>query len=461
MTASLSFHGTTASPHRQIVRRGLMPMMFIALALVASLLVLHGQALSAEARDIARIQAIRIAAALPRGADDDVLRVAMARALARSVPTGRAVLHQDDGGVVVVDSERHLSPRYTLTVRLNTPAGELETISDASSLHERRLAAAFMGLWLVAGILYVFFLSSRMAEKESADALRGPRLRVEHALHRRPSAARHSADGEADALDRLLVELGNIRERHEAAMGQAMRLRLHDIARQTRFIEQLGDHFRQPLHALSLFVAGMQPGDDVRQRGVQAQMRSNLTRLGELLDGLLDLARFDAGAVEPDPVPLLAAELFVRQRTATAGDAGRLGVSIHWRGGRTALHGDPALLGELLHRLLISAIASTPHGRVLVAMRRRGDDVRLEVRDNGMGFEPDQQARIFDGLARLPGHPGLGLGLAVARRIVDTLGGRIGIRSFPGRGTLYWVSLPGVASGTSPATFQVKRFTAL
>lgn len=459
MIASHSFHGRTASPHRLIVRKGLLPIILIALALVAALIYLHAEAISAEARNVARIQAIRIAAALPRNAGDDALRVSMARTLARSVPTGRASLRKDDGNTLVVDSERRLSTRHTLTVRLNTPSGELETVSDASSLYERRVAAGFMGLWLVAGIVYTLFLCLRSIENETAVTLRAIRVRVEHALHRRQPVTRYSAEGEAEALDGLLAELDDVRHRHELAMTHAMRLRLHDIARNTRFIEQLGDHFRQPLHALSLFVAGMQPGDDVRQRAVQSQMRGNLTRLGELLDGMLDLARFDAGAVEPAPVRLLAADLFVRQRTVTAGDAGRQGVTLRWRGGSTALHGDPALLGELLHRLLVSAIASTPHGRVLVAVRRRGDDIRLEVRDNGMGFEPDQLARLFDGLARLPGHPGLGLGLAVARRIVDTLGGRIGARSIPGRGTLYWVKLPGAGAGLPRGVPPVSRFT--
>jgi signal transduction histidine kinase len=73
--------------------------------------------------------------------------------------------------------------------------------------------------------------------------------------------------------------------------------------------------------------------------------------------------------------------------------------------------------------------------------------VRLEVRDNGMGLEPIQQERVFEEFTRLPGHAGYGIALAVARRIVDTLGGSIGVRSSPGRGTLFWVQLEGAAVG--------------
>ena len=64
-----------------------------------------------------------------------------------------------------------------------------------------------------------------------------------------------------------------------------------------------------------------------------------------------------------------------------------------------------------------------------------------------MGVEPAEQARLFEEFTRLPGQPGYGLALAVARRIADTLGGHIGVRSSPGRGTLFWVELDHAAIG--------------
>ncbi|MGY3229450.1 signal transduction histidine kinase [Luteibacter sp. HA06] len=422
-------------------------MTLVALALTGSLGVLHMRALSGEARTVARIQAIRLSAAMDAATGDDAVRYALTQALSRSAPTESLTLRRDDAPDLVIDSGRHVPNGRALRVRLNTPLGELETVSDATSLRERRIAAAMMTLLLCSGVLAVFLFTRRALERNVIEPIEGMRDRIDAFLHPRQSGPTSRAGGELAAIDALLDELVELRRRHDTAMADALRQRLQDIARHTRFIEQVGDHFRQPLQALSLFVAGMQPGEDLRQRAVLGQMRTSLTRLNELLDGLLAMARFDAGAVEPNPVDLIASDLFVRERAAIEEDARRLGVDIHWRGGRLPLHGDPALLGELLHRLVANAVISTPNGRVLVALRRRGSAVRLEVRDNGMGLEPAQQERVFEEFTRLPGHAGYGIALAVARRIADTLGGTIGVRSSPGRGTLFWVDLEGTAVG--------------
>jgi signal transduction histidine kinase len=445
MNASLYSPARPAPLHRQLILRGLLPMTLVALALTGSLGVLHMRALSGEARTVARIQAIRLGASVDAATSDDAVRYALTRALSRSAPTQSLTLRRDDAPDMVIESGRKVPAGRALRVRLNTPLGELETVSDASPLRERRVAAAFMTLLLSCGVLGVFLFTRRALERDVIGPIEGMRDRIDAFLHPRQAQSLAGGGGELAAIDALLDELVDLRRRHDMAMADALRQRLQDIARHTRFIEQVGDHFRQPLQALALFVAGMQPGEDLRQRAVLGQMRTSLTRLNELLDGLLAMARFDAGAVEPSAVDLIASDLFVRERAAIEGDASRLGVDIRWRGGRLPLHGDPAMLGELLHRLVANAVISTPNGRVLVAARRRGSAVRLEVRDNGMGLEPMQQERVFEEFTRLPGHAGYGIALAVARRIADTLGGNIGVRSSPGRGTLFWVQLEGAA----------------
>ncbi|HXP00574.1 MAG TPA: HAMP domain-containing sensor histidine kinase [Luteibacter sp.] len=455
MTASPQPNGRPALLRRQLILKGLLPMTLVALGLAATLGILHVRAVGAEAHAVARIQATRIAASMGGLSSEDAMRDALARALSRSAPTQQVILHRDGLPDLVVDSGRRLGSGPGLRVWSSTAQGELETISNASAMYERRLAGGLMTLLLCIGVLAVFSVARRMIERDAVAPIERVRGRIDQILH--PRGAR--ADGEdydaLHAIDTLLDELMELRARHDMAMADALRQRLQDIARHTRFVEQVGDHFRQPLQALALFVAGMQPGDDLRQRAVLGQMRTSLVRLNELLEGLLEMARFDAGAVEPVAVDLIASDLFVRGRAAIEADATRLGVEVRWRGGRVPLHADPVLLGELLQRLVSNAILSTPHGRVLVAIRRRGNAIRLEVRDNGMGLEPTTQARVFEEFTRLPGHPGYGLALAVARRIADTLGGRIGVRSSPGRGTLFWAQFEGAAVGATAQTFAL------
>lgn len=444
MTVSPRSPGRPAPLRRQLILKGLLPTTVAALAMAGTLGVLHMRAANAEVHATARIQAARIAAAMADATNDDAIRDALSRALLRSAPTQQAILHRDLAGDIAVDSGRRLARDSQIRTWTITDDGELETLSDASALRERHLAGFVMTLLLCGGIVWLFAIARRGLEQDIVAPMENVRERIDRFLHPRGTQA-STGDDVLSAIDALLDELVDLRARHDAAMAEALRQRLQDIARHTRFVEQVGDHFRQPLQALALFVAGMQPGDDLRQRAVLGQMRSSLTRLNELLDGLLEMARFDAGAVEPAPVDVIASDLYVRGRSAIEADAARLGVDVRWRGGRLPLHIDPVLFGELLHKLVSSAVLSTPHGRVLIAVRRRGGAIRLEVRDNGMGLDPGVQARVFEDFTRLPGHPGYGLALAVARRIVDTMGGRIGVRSSPGRGTLFWAEFDGAA----------------
>src|ERR1700754_172119 len=338
MTASPQPNGRPALLRRQLILKGLLPMTLVALGLAATLGILHVRAVGAEAHAVARIQAARIAASMGGLSSEDAMRDALARALSRSAPTQQVILHRDGLPDLVVDSGRRLGSGPGLRVWSSTAQGELETISNASAMYERRLAGGLMTLLLCIGVLAVFSVARRMIERDAVAPIEGVRGRIDQILH--PRGAR--ADGEdydaLHAIDTLLDELMELRARHDMAMADALRQRLQDIARHTRFVEQVGDHFRQPLQALALFVAGMQPGDDLRQRAVLGQMRTSLVRLNELLEGLLEMARFDAGAVEPVAVDLIASDLFGRGRAGIGADATRLGVEVRWRGGRVPLH---------------------------------------------------------------------------------------------------------------------------
>jgi two-component system, OmpR family, phosphate regulon sensor histidine kinase PhoR len=113
-----------------------------------------------------------------------------------------------------------------------------------------------------------------------------------------------------------------------------------------------------------------------------------------------------------------------------------------------AVMGNPDRLRQVIGNLISNAIKYSPHGGV-VAVRadRENGHVRVEVRDEGMGIPVSQQSKIFTkffrGDAAASGITGTGLGLAVSRDIVESHGGRIGFKSAEGRGTTFYVELPG------------------
>jgi PAS domain S-box-containing protein len=117
-----------------------------------------------------------------------------------------------------------------------------------------------------------------------------------------------------------------------------------------------------------------------------------------------------------------------------------------------ALHGDHGRLRQVLINLLANAVKFTERGEVVVRVKcltRDGDHVRLrfEVQDTGIGIAPEALPRLFEVFSQVDGssarrHGGTGLGLAISRRLVDMMGGKIGVQSAPGQGSLFWFEAP-------------------
>ncbi len=119
-----------------------------------------------------------------------------------------------------------------------------------------------------------------------------------------------------------------------------------------------------------------------------------------------------------------------------------------------AARADPVLLRQVLIGLLTNAFKNTPSpGSVTLRARREGaEDVVIEVTDTGPGIPPEEVDRVFERFYRGSGQlerEGFGLGLSIAKRMVDVMGGSIGVESESGAGSTFWVRLP--VAKTSPA----------
>jgi len=256
-------------------------------------------------------------------------------------------------------------------------------------------------------------------------------------------------------LSRRIADLHGTRDQHDAQRRQlsADMVRLMNqtdgaVRAKDRFLAAISHDLRQPLQSMDLALDQLRRYALPTQAREVAQLQAGMRTLTEVLDGLLLLSQLDARALQAQAAPCDLQELFADVLAAQAETARLAGVSLHAHAGRLAVYSDAGMLAGLLGRLLDNAIKASPRGgRVLLAARRHGHDIRLEVRDGGVGIAPIHQPRVFDEFFQV-GNPerdhrkGLGLGLPIVSRLAALLGTRVELRSRLHAGTCFWLALP-------------------
>lgn len=220
----------------------------------------------------------------------------------------------------------------------------------------------------------------------------------------------------------------------------------HDMS---HFLAVASHDLRQPLHALGLYIAELQrrtQGGEL-QHLVQ-QVERSTESLSTLLNALLDISKLDAGAILPHMQACDVESLFKHVAADYQMLASLRNIRLVIRPCCAYVNSDPVLLERILTNLVSNALRYTPHnGCVMIACRRRGAWLRIEVRDSGIGISRKDQASVFREFfqlaqPQLDSSKGLGLGLAIVDRLVRLLGHRITLRSAPGRGTVFAVEAP-------------------
>ncbi|MGQ9371051.1 ATP-binding protein [Azospirillum sp. A39] len=238
------------------------------------------------------------------------------------------------------------------------------------------------------------------------------------------------------------------RKRVEQALSRAKEEAERANLAKSKFLAAASHDLRQPVQSLVFFVAALSE----RLAGHPAapaleRMQMAVDALRQLLDGILDLSKLDAGVVAPQVRPFPAAELLHRLEAQYAPRFADRGLAFRIRPCRATVESDPTLLGRILGNLVENALKYTPAGTVLVGCRRRGDVLRVEVWDTGSGIPPERFDDIFEEFVQI-GNPerdrtqGLGLGLAIVQRLARLLGHRLDLRSRPGRGSVFAVEVP-------------------
>ncbi len=212
----------------------------------------------------------------------------------------------------------------------------------------------------------------------------------------------------------------------------------------SRFLAAVGHDLLQPLHAAHLFTDRLaQQVDDWEQQQAVVQIQGALDSTTDLLTGLFDMSRLEAGGLVPQPRDMPLAEVLDPLASEFRALATARGLAFHYLPTRTWVNSDPQLLRRVLQNFLANAVRYTARGGVLLGVRREADRIRIEVHDTGPGIARSEQRRIFEEFRRgeETSGQGLGLGLAIADRIAGLLHAPLGLRSDRGRGTVFSVSV--------------------
>lgn len=204
----------------------------------------------------------------------------------------------------------------------------------------------------------------------------------------------------------------------------------------SRFLTAIGHDMRQPLHALLLYLNALDRRvHDAEAREVLGKADRAAQSLASMMEALIQLARLDAGKVEPEiekvSLKTLFEDLIAKTPQSTA-DATDLYV-----------HSDPMLLESIMQQLLHNA-ATHGGGKAHVSASERNGAIEISVRDFGPGIAPEDHQRIFGEFTRLSGSAptGLGIGLTIAQKLAGLLKHDLEVRSAPGEGATFIVRAP-------------------
>lgn len=264
-----------------------------------------------------------------------------------------------------------------------------------------------------------------------------------------------------ELIDQLNMQSQLMTQAHDEAVSardEAQRLGLQaDLARRdaveanqakSRFLAAASHDLRQPMHALGLFAAAVQPHVTTAEGlSILDKINASIASTETLFNALLDVSRLDAGILLPECKAFALRDLLARLVDEYSPRACAHGLALRLRPCDFAVTSDPALLERVLRNYLSNAIRYTSHGGILLAARARGDQINIEVWDTGAGIARHHLDEIFQEFYQI-GNPqrnkanGLGLGLAIVRRIGLLLAHPVEVKSRLGRGSKFVVTVP-------------------
>jgi two-component system CheB/CheR fusion protein len=250
-------------------------------------------------------------------------------------------------------------------------------------------------------------------------------------------------------VEGVVITFADITERRRTAEALEEAKQQADLANavKSRFLASASHDLRQPLQTLTLLQGLLAKSvEGVRPREFVTRLGDTLSAMSDMLNTLLDINQIEAGTISPEITRVAVNTLFDELRNEFAYHADAQNLGFRMVPCTVSVDTDARLLGQILRNLLSNALKYTRRGKVLLGCRRHRGKLRIEVWDTGIGIPKSEREAVFDEYHQL-GNParersrGLGLGLAIARRMADLLGHRIKVRSWVGKGSVFTVEI--------------------
>ena len=271
-------------------------------------------------------------------------------------------------------------------------------------------------------------------------------------------------DDHADLIGYLLIGTDNsVRKRVELQLNEAL-VAAEDANRaKTDFISSMSHELRTPLNAILGFAQLVESGTPAptptQKRGINQILKAGWYLL-DLINEILDLALIESGTMSLSGEPVSLAEVLLECRAMVEDQARQRGIGMTFARLEAPrfVKADRTRLKQVLINLLFNAIKYNQSGGhvTVVCTLSAQERVRISVRDTGPGLTTEQLGQLFQPFNRLGqesgGEEGTGIGLVVTKRLVELMGGLIGVESTPGVGSVFWVEMPLTAAPQSLAS---------
>ncbi len=253
-----------------------------------------------------------------------------------------------------------------------------------------------------------------------------------------------------DRVEGVVITFVDITLRKHTAQALEVAKRQAETANaaKSRFLASASHDLRQPLQTLSL-LQGLLAQVVSGEKAVRLVTRfdETLSAMTGMINTLLDMNQIEAGTVQAEVIAFPMSRILDRLRDEFAYHAAAKGVTLKVVPSRQVVESDPRLLEQMLRNLLANALKYTATGKVLLGCRHRGDHLRVEVWDTGIGIAEDQLRAIFEEYHQVDNparerNRGLGLGLAIVERLGALLGHEVGVHSSPGKGSVFTIDIP-------------------